>query len=160
MSKLKFLIFILTTLTILNCISTTYIKVNEKASESEVVRIPTGKLRPLLIIGIDGESFPDGLGDYIVMSPGKHTILIRAIESEYLQTSLTRTFNAGTIAIICPGLNKFSHHNGSLKENERWAPFIRELKYNDALGLIKVSSYIKDDCKFGFQSQFPDLLVK
>lgn len=160
MIKQKFLVFMVASLTILNCISTTYIKVNEKESESEVVRIPAGNLRPLLIIGIDGESFPDGLGDYIVMSPGKHTIQIRAIESEFLQTSLTQTFNTGTIAIICPGLNKFSHHNENLKENERWVPFIRELKYNDAIGLIKASTRINDECKFGFQNQFPDLLVK
>lgn len=146
-----------------NCVSTTYIQANKNQKESEVVLIPpAGNLRPVLIFGIDHQTFEDDLADRVVMSPGKHTIQIRSIESEFLRTSLTRTFNAGTILIICPGLNRSSHHNQSLVEKDRWTPFIREIKYNDVSGLINASLKFKmeNECRYGYQNNFPNTLVK
>lgn len=155
-------IILLLTLSILfsQCISTTYIQTNDSLPESEVVRIPVGNLRPLLILSIDNQKFPEGFGDYVVMLPGKHTIRIRSLDSENLQASVSRTFNAGTIVLICPGLNQSSHHNENLQEKERWSPFIREFTHNDGFGLSKASLSIKQDCEFGYQKSFPNMLVK
>ncbi len=157
------LIFVVLFASFSNCISTTYIQANKNQKESEVVVIPhAGNLRPVLILGIDNQTFQDDLADRVVMSPGKHTIHIRSIESEFLRTSLTRTFNPGTILIICPGLNRTSHHNQNLVENDRWTPFIREVKYNDASGLINASLKfkIKNECIYGYQNKFPNTLEK
>ncbi|WP_135355033.1 hypothetical protein [Leptospira ryugenii] len=156
--KLRIMILVIFYSSLSNCISTTYIKANASQAESETVRLPAGSLRPFWIVEIDDQTFPDGFADFIVMSPGKHTIKIRSLESEFLVTKLTRTFHAGTIVVICPGLNKSSHHNEALSEGDRWSPFIRELKHTDIVGLTKISTTFKYDCRYAYQRSFADEL--